>query len=127
MKLSTFFIPGDPVAKPRQTQRDRWKKRPCVMRYRAWADMARFSTSKAFLLNPIKVNILAVFQMPQSWPKKKKAELAGKPHRQKPDWDNIGKAVSDALWGDDSVLYDVTVKKVWEGNHKKGTYLKVWV
>lgn len=29
-----------PVPKPRQTQADKWKQRPAVMRYRAFADEA---------------------------------------------------------------------------------------
>jgi len=30
-----------PVPKPRQTRSDKWKQRPCVMRYRAFADEVR--------------------------------------------------------------------------------------
>lgn len=39
--MITFTIPGTPVGKPRQTQRDKWAERDCVLRYRAWADRAR--------------------------------------------------------------------------------------
>ncbi len=34
-------FPIDVVGKPRMTQRDKWKKRPCVLRYRAFADELR--------------------------------------------------------------------------------------
>lgn len=30
-----------PVPKPRMTQRDKWQKRPAVMRYRAFCDEVR--------------------------------------------------------------------------------------
>ena len=37
----------DPVAKPRMTRSDRWKKRPCVVRYRVYSIRLR----EAALLN----------------------------------------------------------------------------
>src|SRR5689334_17701964 len=36
-----IVIPGQPIGKPRQTQADKWKQRPCVVQYRLWADRAR--------------------------------------------------------------------------------------
>ena len=36
-----IYIPVTPVSKPRMTQRDKWKKRPCVLRYRAYCDALR--------------------------------------------------------------------------------------
>lgn len=40
-----FVVPGTPIGKPRMTQRDKWrvgpKARPCVQRYRDWADAIR--------------------------------------------------------------------------------------
>jgi len=34
-------VPGAPIPKPRQTRRDKWARRPCVLRYREWADQIR--------------------------------------------------------------------------------------
>lgn len=36
-----FIVPGPTPGKPRMTKRDTWKKRPPVLRYRMWADLAR--------------------------------------------------------------------------------------
>lgn len=49
-------IHSNPVAAPRMTQRDRWKKRPVVMRYwawrdrigRAWLELSNFKDRKIF-------------------------------------------------------------------------------
>lgn len=57
---------------------------------------------------PVYVTVTAFFQIPASWPKKRKAAaLAGLSwHTSKPDGDNILKAVGDGLngivWKDDS-------------------------
>jgi len=51
--------------------------------------------------------------MPGSWSKKKRALMDGKPHMQKPDWDNLGKAISDAIYKDDSGIYDIWITKFW--------------
>lgn len=51
--------------------------------------------------------------MPNSWSEKKKAQFDGKPHQQKPDWDNLAKAFCDALCADDSYIYDVRAQKYW--------------
>src|SRR5688572_7856631 len=94
-----FTIPGLPVGQPRMTRRDKWKRRPCVMRYRAWADSARIAAG--VLPDPSKVisfDWKAFFPPPDSWSKKRRAEAIGKPHRSSPDRDNIDKAILDALF-----------------------------
>jgi Holliday junction resolvase RusA-like endonuclease len=51
--------------------------------------------------------------MPKSWSKKKREQMHGKPHQQKPDVDNFAKAVLDALFEDDSHIHDIRVSKIW--------------
>lgn len=51
--------------------------------------------------------------MPKSWSKKKHVEMNGKPHQQKPDVDNLLKALMDAVFKDDCKVWNVTVSKVW--------------
>ena len=65
----------------------------------------------------VKVTIIAYFGIPKSTSKKKEAEMlcgAISPTK-KPDWDNIGKIVSDALnkfaFKDDSQITDVRIFK----------------
>ena len=99
-----------PVPKPRQTRSDKWKKRDCVMRYRAFADQVHYS---GMTLPECCYHIIFVLPMPASWSKKKKAEMDGKPHRQRPDRDNLEKALLDALYDDDSHIWDGRTTKIW--------------
>lgn len=68
---------------------------------------------------PLRVTIVAVFGVPVSWPKKKRlAALQGVlRHTRKPDYDNVGKAVCDALNGivfeDDCQIVSGEVEKVY--------------
>ena len=111
-------IPVTPVSKPRQTKSDRWKKRPCVMRYRAFADQVRLAEKlsqqdfKKILLEG--ACIVFVIPMPNSWSKKKKAKMYGLHHQQKRnDIDNLVKALMDALLEEDGEVHTVCAKKVW--------------
>lgn len=108
-----FTIHGAPVGKPRQTQSDKWKKRPCVMRYRAWADKARASAPKDLPKDPISVSWLAFLPIPNSWSKKKKEAMKGQFHRDKPDIDNLAKCW-DALFPQDSCIAQGTLEKRWD-------------
>ena len=65
----------------------------------------------------LSIEILAVFQIPRSWSKKKQQAAIGRPCRKKPDFDNIAKAVCDALNGvayrDDAQIADAHVRKIY--------------
>lgn len=100
------------MGKPRMTQRDQWATRDCVVRYRQYCDAIRAASGNP-PDNPWCVEVVAYISMPSSWSKKKKEATRGKVHRQKPDWDNIGKAVCDALMVDDSILASGMVTKFW--------------
>ena len=104
-----------PVGKPRQTQRDKWMKRPAVMRYRAFADELRAAAkAQGFVFPESGAKITFFIPMPDSWSAKKKDAMAGVAHRQKPDIDNLMKAVLDSLLPDDSAVWNIAgVTKVW--------------
>lgn len=51
--------------------------------------------------------------MPQSWSKKKRLEMCGKPHRSRCDLDNALKAFCDALLEQDCTIADVAARKRW--------------
>jgi len=111
-----IVVPGTPIGKPRQTRRDKWKKRPCVVRYRQWCDRVR-----ATLGNPpeaarvLAVNWTAYFEPPVSWPKKKRLAAIGTLHRERPDKDNVEKAIFDCLWPEcDSAIADGRGTKRWD-------------
>ena len=67
---------------------------------------------------PVKMHILAQFEIPKSWTKKKQqAALRGEFTPGRPDIDNVAKAALDALNGiaydDDDQVYQLSVKKVY--------------
>jgi len=97
-----------PVPKPRMTQRDKWKQRPCVMEYRAFKDKLRF----AKLVLPESFCVTFFMPMPASWSQKKKAAMEGKPHKGRPDLDNLTKGLLDFL-PEDSHVWRIHGQKVW--------------
>jgi Holliday junction resolvase RusA-like endonuclease len=66
---------------------------------------------------PVKLTILAYFEPPASWSKKKRTFHLGRPHTQKPDLDNIAKGICDGLnriaFSDDSQIAEIGVSKNW--------------
>nr|SAY41722.1 Endodeoxyribonuclease RusA [Serratia marcescens] len=102
--------PITPIPKPRMTQKDRWAKRPPVLRYRAFCDEVQLNRIS---LPESGYHVTFVLPMPESWSKKKRAEMAGKPHQQKPDADNLLKALMDAIYSEDCAVWDVRVTKRW--------------
>lgn len=58
-------------------------------------------------------HVTFVLPMPDSWSLKKKKAMDGKAHMNVPDLDNLLKALGDAVYGDDSGIWDVRVTKRW--------------
>src|SRR5690606_19230936 len=88
----------------------KWAKRPAVLRYRAFKDECRL---KRVELPSGGACITFVLPMPKSWSRKKMMEMCGKPHRQKPDLDNLAKALMDAVHDDDAGIWSMSLAKVW--------------
>jgi len=101
-----------PVPKPRQTQSDKWKKRPCVLKYRAFADECRLKG--VTVKNGDRINFW--IPMPKSWSDVNKSMMVGIPHEKKPDLDNLLKALMDAVLPEDSHIHTIYVQKVWAIN-----------
>ena len=99
-----------PCPKPRMTQADKWKRRPPVMRYRAYCDQVR---EAGIELPESHYHVTFVLPMPASWSKKKRAAMAGMPHQSRPDKDNLEKALLDAVFEEDCRVWDGRVTKVW--------------
>jgi len=108
----SFVVAANPMGKPRQTHSDIWKKRPVVIRYRKYCDQIRAASGK-LPDNVYSIIVFAYIPMPESWPKKKRAEMNGQFHRQKPDVDNICKGILDALFKDDSAIAGCCGWKFW--------------
>lgn len=76
------------------------------------------AVEKEKLVGPVALRIECLFAMPVSWSKAKRAKHHGKPHTQKPDGDNVAKAVMDGLtaagvWPDDAVVWSLEIRKIW--------------
>lgn len=80
------------------------------MRYRAYADELRIAYPHPL---PEALRLTFYLPMPKSWPKKEKARLDGTPHMQKPDIDNLIKAVLDPLAPNDQYVWRVDATKYW--------------
>ena len=103
-----------PFPKPRMTAADRWKRRPVVLRYWEWCARVREACERrGFLLPSSGLRILFAVPMPESWSKKKRSQMNGQPHQQRPDVDNYVKAVFDALSEDDSHIWQFSAEKRW--------------
>lgn len=80
------------------------------MRYRAFADEARLL--KMEVKNGS--SIVFILPMPKSWSEKKKEQMNNEPHLQRPDLDNLLKALLDALMKEDSVIWKLgMLEKRW--------------
>ena len=98
-----------PCPKPRMTQSDKWKKRPPVLKYRAFAEKCRLSNMRL----SDSVSVVFTLSMPKSWSQKKRELMLGKPHTQKPDIDNLVKALLDANFKEDSQIHTIQAHKRW--------------
>lgn len=99
-----------PVSAPRMTQRDRWAKRPPVLRYFAFREHIQLLKASVAESGD---TVTFVLPMPKSWSKKKREAMDGAPHQQKPDVDNLTKALLDSIFEDDSHVHDIHTRKVW--------------
>ena len=107
----TRKFPVTPVPKPRQTRSDRWRKRPSVLKYRAFADEVRLRMAGVQLEGAA---ICFHIPMPKTWPKYMREEMDGELHRQTPDLDNLLKALFDALHGNDCHIASLSgLEKRW--------------
>lgn len=104
-----IVVAVDPMGAPRQTRADVWKKRPVILRYRAYRDFLRLHIKEV----PQTVSLKFTLSMPDSWTHKKRGLMVGMPHQQKPDIDNLIKGVLDALLVDDAHIHTVLASKVW--------------
>ena len=116
----TFTVPGVPQGKgrprvtrngtftPKKTRDYEKKVRECYI-----ADGGQMFPDDT----PLSANIIAVFPIPTSLSKRKRALFNGRSHCKKPDADNVAKAILDALNGvayrDDSAVSLLAVSKLY--------------
>ena len=124
-----FEIPGKPFAKqrPRATRQGRMHTPKETVSFERTVGTIAKPLFPEPIKGPVRVTIIATFEPAKSWSKKKTQERLNQPHIQKPDSDNIAKAVLDGLnriaFADDSQVFDQAVRKYWGPSAK--TVVKV--
>jgi Holliday junction resolvase RusA-like endonuclease len=124
----TFTVLGEPVGKARQrvTRFGTYTPEKTVLyenliktEYRRQCNDHRFEDKQ-----PLCMEVKAEYMIPASASKAKRAAMARGEIRpmKKPDWDNVGKVVSDALnklaYRDDTQIVDCTVRKFYSERPK---------
>lgn len=97
-----FTVPGKPMGKqrPRMTRMGHTYTPKETASYENLVKLAFREKYHDHIptTSDVELFVVAEFPIPTSWSKKKKqAALDEKIHPRKPDWDNIGKIISDAL------------------------------
>ena len=133
--MSDIFVPGNPVAQPRHRvsarggfARTYLPKGHPVHAYKKAVHDAAVAAGLPVFSGPVDVEIAAVFGLPKSWSKTKRDAMASTLHTQKPDADNIAKAVLDALsafWTDDAQVSVLRVRKTWSMGWHPGTHIRI--
>jgi Holliday junction resolvase RusA-like endonuclease len=130
-----IFIPGEPIAQPRvkvSTQggfaRAYVDAKHPIHAYKQAIRLAYVNAGGEVLEGPVSVRIVCLFERPKSHSKKRRQDP--EPKITKPDLDNVGKAILDALneiaYNDDGQVYRLTVEKWYVGPHDSiGTVLEV--
>ncbi len=114
--LDSIALPIVPIGKPRMVKSDSYKKRPRVERYWIFKDALKALATRMKV--EVKGKLIIEFHMPiaKSLGQKKRYEMNGTPHLQKPDCDNMVKAVQDCLLIKDEGIYEVHARKIWSLN-----------
>lgn len=138
MTSTIFFVPGEPKPQPRAraTVRGGHARMYNPSTADAWKTAVRVAASEAGLMGealdcPIKLELQFQFQRPTSHSTKAGIKPSSPQyHTQRPDLDNLAKAVMDALtdvgvWEDDDQVFDLRVTKGWEPK-TSGCWVTIW-
>lgn len=127
--IVSFVVPGIPVAKgrPRSRIARTAAGKDIVMHYtppetKKYEKQVALEAKIAMrgrrpVAGPVRIAVHAYYPIPSSWPqwRRHEARIGVQVPIVKPDWDNIGKACSDAMngvvYGDDAAIVDAIVRK----------------
>lgn len=107
----TFDI--TPIGKPRMTHGDKFLTRKCVRNYYDFKDNLIWQSTEQNYKPTNEIELTFYLPFPKSYSDKKKKDLNLKPHNQKPDLDNMIKAVLDVLFKEDKDIYRINASKFW--------------
>lgn len=121
--IAQFSIPGTPVAWARASRGKGFTFTPA--KQRNYGEIVRFAALESMCgkipaEGALKLIVSVRLAIPASWSKRKQEEAAIGLIRpaKKPDWDNAGKIISDALNGivyrDDAQIVEATVTKHYD-------------
>ena len=105
-----------PVAAPRMTHADRWKRRSCVVKYFEYRDQVRDQAQVMGFTLPSKFSLWFQLPVPKSWSQRKKRMMFGEPALVRPDVDNLAKGFLDCF-GEDKHIWSIQLTKTW---HDRG-------
>jgi Holliday junction resolvase RusA-like endonuclease len=103
-----------PLGKPRMTQRNKWYTPPALQKYWDYANELKRLLPDYQL--PIILNIVFYIPFPKSYSHKKRRELIGLLHMERPDIDNLAKGFMDAFKDngtDDKKVAILHAEKYW--------------
>lgn len=121
--IAQFSIPGTPVAWARANRGKGFTFTPA--KQRGYGEIVRFAAKEAMngstpADGALKLSVSVRLPIPASWSKRKQEDAALGLIRpaKKPDWDNAGKIISDAMNGivyrDDAQIVEATVTKHYD-------------
>jgi len=113
-----FIYEGEFMGKPRMVRSDKWKKRAVTSKYWAMKDQIVLAAKKQQFGLSEQFIITFQIEMPKSWSEKKKKEMLGAGHRQRPDLDNLCKGLMDCLLKEDSVVWQIHATKYWSDKNR---------
>ena len=92
----------------------RMRQRPNVGRWIEFKkELVEQAKKQEFIMPASGIDIRFKIPMPSSWSQKRKDRMNNMPHQQRPDTDNICKAIFDSLCEEDGYIYHYTVGKWW--------------
>lgn len=132
--MISFTVSGNPVAQPRAKAAKRGKFIHIYTpdkQVKPYKEAIRLVATQAMagrkpMEGPLAVAIFFYIDRPKSHTKKQREQDW---HAQKPDLDNLAKAVLDALkditWADDSQISELRLRKQWAVGDPAYTYIRI--
>jgi Holliday junction resolvase RusA-like endonuclease len=106
----------NPVPYKRMTYKGKWAV-PGNQRYFDYKKEIQWRRNEANYVPSDALEMRFFIPMPKSWSKSKEQKMLMSPHNQKPDLDNLVKAVLDALFydvqGGDCKVHKLKASKIW--------------
>lgn len=115
----------EPMGAVRMTKSDTWKldpfhkdprkrqRKPVTRYFKFKRELILQAALHGFKLPECDFHVFFIIPMAMSWSDKKKNQMDGAPHKQRPDTDNLIKAVKDSLCDEDAHIWDYRITKRW--------------